>query len=164
MPEYPGGQKGNKHSLILYFLITACVLILDQVTKFLIVAGIEVAESIPVIKGVFHITLVLNKGVAFGLFANSPLIPTVIGFVAIIAILIFFVRFSDNTRLLTKLGLSLILAGCIGNLIDRLRLGVVIDFLDFRVWPVFNTADSAISLGVALLLLGIVTKPRLKNL
>jgi len=138
--------------LIPYFLLTVCVLSLDRITKFIVLSKISVGESIPVIKGIFHITLVLNKGVAFGLFANNTLVPVVISFIAIAAILVFFRR----AGYLTKTALSLILAGCIGNLVDRLYFGVVVDFLDFRVWPVFNVADSVICIGVGLLIVGFI--------
>jgi len=126
---------------------------LDQLTKFLAVTRLNEAESIPVIRGLFHITLVFNRGAAFGLLRNNPIIPTLIAIFAIAAIIVFFARFSHKAGLPVKVGLSFILAGCSGNLIDRLRLGVVIDFLDFRIWPVFNLADSAICVGVGLLII-----------
>jgi len=142
--------------LIPYFLLTVCVLSLDRITKFIVLSKISVGESVPVIKGIFHITLVLNKGVAFGLFANNTLVPKTISVFAIFAILVFFLKYSKRAGYLTKTALSLILAGCIGNLVDRLYLGTVIDFLDFRIWPVFNMADSVICIGVGLLILGFI--------
>jgi len=135
-------------------------LLFDQVTKAIVLAKVGVAQTIPVIEHLFHITLVINKGVAFGLFANQPFIPKAVSLLAIAAITVFFLRFSGSTGLLKKLGLSLILGGCSGNIIDRFRFGVVIDFLDFRVWPVFNIADSAITIGVTLVFLGIIARQK----
>ena len=140
------------------------MLALDQITKSVVAVRLKVAESIPVIDGVFHITLVLNKGVAFGLLRGYPGIPVAIASVAIVVILYFLIRYSSKTIFSVKLGLCFILAGCMGNLIDRFRFGVVIDFLDFRIWPVFNLADSAISSGVALLIVSFLAKkPFLKR-
>jgi len=150
--------------LIFYFLIATCVLTLDQASKFFIAGTIGTGESIPVIKGFFHITLVLNKGIAFGLFSGNFIRFEIIGFAVIAAILVFFIRFSQDKKFLLNLGLSFILAGCIGNSIDRLRLGAVIDFLDFKIWPVFNIADSAISVGAFLVFLGVIAKHRNKAL
>jgi len=143
--------------LIPYFLLTVCVLTLDRITKFVVLSKISVGESVPVIKGIFHITLVLNKGVAFGLFANKPVVPIIISFIAIAAILTVF-YLGPPTK--WTVGLSLILAGCIGNLVDRLYLGTVVDFLDFRIWPVFNMADSAITIGVSLLIISFIRENR----
>lgn len=96
----------------------------------------------PILPNVFHLTLVHNTGVAFGLLKGSGLLVT-LGTLGII------VGFCWS-RLLT-LSAGLILGGAIGNLIDRLRVGAVIDFLDFRIWPVFNLADSCITLGAVLM-------------
>ena len=145
-----------------YFLLTVCVLTLDRITKFIVLSKISSGESIPVIKGIFHITLVLNKGAAFGFFTDKPVVPVIISIIAIVASLTIFYRFPPTRRgKVIHVALSLILAGCIGNLVDRLSLGAVIDFLDFRIWPVFNMADSAICIGVTLLILNSIVRKRL---
>ncbi|MDD5237080.1 MAG: signal peptidase II, partial [Candidatus Omnitrophica bacterium] len=124
-------------------------LILDQTTKFLALRNLAVNESIPVLKGIFHLTLVFNRGAAFGIFKNY----TTFLIIASCATILFIVLSLKESRKvnLVNISLSLILSGAIGNLIDRLRLGLVVDFLDFRVWPVFNVADSIITIGALLL-------------
>ena len=131
------------------FVIVTTVLALDQLAKFLVVKNLSCNESIPVIKGIFHLSLVFNKGAAFGILKNQ--LPLFIFSSIIAAVLIFIELKSKKHRLLYEVALSLILAGALGNLIDRLAHGYVIDFLDFRIWPVFNVADSAITVGAVLL-------------
>lgn len=124
---------------------------IDQLTKFLAAAKLKLHESYPVLKGAFHITLVHNSGAAFGFFKQRAAVFIFISIAAILLILFYAERFRHGYRY-ARQGLILILAGTIGNLIDRLRLGYVVDFLDFRVWPVFNFADILISLGGLLLI------------
>jgi signal peptidase II len=131
------------------FIIVLIILSLDQLSKFFISKNLTLGQSIPVIKGILHLTLVHNKGAAFGILKNQ--VPLFI-FTALFAIFLIYLNLRNNKhRRLYSISLSLILAGAIGNLIDRLFFGYVIDFLDFRVWPVFNVADSAITIGAILL-------------
>ncbi len=129
---------------------------LDQVTKLAVLKRLHQNESIPLINKVFHITLVYNTGSAFGFFRNQNWILTYISIFAIILILLSLVRrtrFKSLSYLkIWQFSLVLILSGATGNLIDRIRLGYVVDFIDLRVWPVFNFADSMITCGVILLL------------
>lgn len=107
-------------------------------------------ESLPVIKSVFHITYVNNPGAAFGLLANKT--PVFIGVTLVVAVFILLTyNYLPPGRPLLRLALALMLGGAMGNLIDRVSFGYVIDFLDFRIWPVFNVADMAIVTGVVLL-------------
>lgn len=140
----------------------------DQLTKYLIEATLRLGEVRPVIPGFMNLTLVLNPGAAFGLlaemgasFRGAFFITVSVG--AIAFILGYRWRCPQMGRL-PALGLSLILGGAIGNLVDRLRIGLVIDFLDFYYrayhWPAFNVADSAISIGVGLMLLEILVERR----
>jgi signal peptidase II len=138
-------------------IVTPVVLVLDQATKLYIDARFDLYESVPVIKGWFHLTYIRNKGAAFGIFADSAVrIPFFIG-VTIIALLVivWYLRRVRVDQQLAAFSLALIFAGALGNLIDRVRLGEVIDFLDVfwrhYHWPAFNVADSAICVGVALL-------------
>jgi signal peptidase II len=117
----------------------------------------SLAESIPVIKSIFHITYVENTGIAFGLFPQGHFLFIVISFI-IIAVIIFFERKKIIKSLREKICLGLILGGALGNLIDRLRFGFVIDFLDFRIWPVFNLADSGVCIGGILMVFFILRK------
>ena len=133
------------------------VLIIDQLTKFIILKNFQPGESLPVIKNIFHISFVCNKGMAFGVFSKSIagaafIWISYISVIIIVFIFAFYKKFFHSTQIF----LSLILAGAIGNLIDRIRFGCVIDFLDFRIWPVFNVADSAITVGTVLLILQVL--------
>ena len=131
--------------LIIIFLILS----LDQLTKLLVTKSLSFNQSIPLLKGVLHLTLIHNRGAAFGILKNQ--VPLFI-VTSIFAIILIYLNLKDkNQGKLYSVSLSLILAGALGNLIDRIFRGYVIDFLDFRIWPVFNVADSAITIGVILL-------------
>ena len=144
---------------LIAFVIT---LTLDILTKYLINANLTYADRIPVIEGFFYLTHVRNTGAAFGLFRDAPSVIRLTFFigiagVAIVIIIQFLRRLAPGDRL-SALALGLILGGAVGNLIDRIRLGEVVDFLHFDLWggyswPDFNVADSAIVVGVGLLVL-----------
>lgn len=139
-------SKGERKRIFLTLLI---ILILDRFTKSLILKILPLNESITIIENIFYLTLVKNKGAAFGIFKDFNLLLIVISLTAIILIFINLKKLYLNSKF--KIPLILILAGAIGNLIDRLRYGYIIDFLDFRIWPVFNIADSSITIGAILL-------------
>ena len=124
------------------------VLLLDQFTKFLALHRLG-HSSIPVIPQFFHLTLVHNTGIAFGIFRQHPQILLVLITLSLIFLFIWGWRKNDLPPT-QRIALALILGGAVGNWIDRVRFGAVIDFLDFRVWPVFNVADSAITLGISI--------------
>lgn len=107
-----------------------------------------------VIPKILHFTLVHNTGIAFGLFKNQGVIFIIISIIAIFLFSWFLYsrRQEEDFSKLSILAFSLIIGGAFGNLIDRLQFGFVIDFIDFRVWPVFNIADSAITIGAAILI------------
>lgn len=130
-------------------ILVIIILSLDQLTKFLATKNLILNQSIPIIKGVFHISLIHNRGAAFGILKNQTPLFVVTSIFAII--LIYRSLKTDTKHKLYSVSLGLILAGAIGNLIDRLFCGYVIDFLDFLIWPVFNVADSAITVGAILL-------------
>lgn len=139
-------------------IVTAVSLVLDQATKLYVDANFELYESIPVIEGWFHLTYIRNKGAAFGILSSGALrIPFFIG-VAVIALaaILWYLRSLRADQKLAAFALALIFSGALGNLIDRIRLGEVIDFLDVfwrhHHWPAFNVADSAICVGVTLLI------------
>jgi signal peptidase II len=151
------------------FLITAVVLILDQASKLYIDRHFFLGQSIVVVPGFFNLTYVRNKGAAFGIFADSSLrLPFFIAVstIAVLAIFWYLRRLQGDQRLL-RFSLSLIFAGALGNLIDRIRLHEVIDFLDVywrqHHWPAFNVADSAITVGVCLLLIDLWREERRKK-
>jgi signal peptidase II len=145
----------------IFCLIIAGLILLDQFTKVAIEQNYALGESTSVIKGFFSITYVRNSGAAFGMGAGAAEHWRKILFLALpvlvciyLAVLIFKTR---HDRLMLGLSYTLILAGAIGNLIDRFSMGYVVDFLDFYYkyhhFPAFNVADSAISVGAALLLI-----------
>lgn len=133
------------------FVLPLAVVILDQFSKFIVVENMALGESIPIIEEVFHLTYILNPGAAFGMFAHNRLFFIAIA-VIVIGIIIWARREILASQWEVKAGCGLFLGGAIGNLIDRARQGLVIDFFDFRIWPVFNIADIAICIGVGLII------------
>jgi len=141
-----------------WFAASAAIVAADQLTKWLVLARFAPGERME-LTSFFNLVLVFNKGAAFSFLSSAPgwqtplLVAFALGAAAIVSVLL--VR-SPGRRLFCA-GLALILGGAVGNLIDRLRLGQVVDFLDLHVagwhWPAFNVADSAITLGAALLIL-----------
>jgi signal peptidase II len=139
-------------------LIAGAVLLLDQATKALVLAHLPLGASVTVIPGGFDLTHVLNPGGAFGFLAElSPGLRGLLftGVSALAAGLIVAVyRQTPADKRLTRCGLALVFGGAVGNLVDRLRFGAVVDFLDVYAgdlhWPAFNVADSAITVGVGL--------------
>ena len=131
-------------------------LILDQFTKFLALRNLAQNQSIALIKNIFHLTLIFNRGAAFGVFKNYTILFIAASFLAILFIIL---SLRKNRKIgLSNISLGLILSGAAGNLIDRIRLGCVVDFLDFRIWPVFNIADSMITVGAVLLAFSILRR------
>jgi signal peptidase II len=132
------------------FFIIFLTLILDQTSKAMVQMLMYHGESIPVAPPVFYLTYILNPGAAFGLLAyQTPFFITVTVILAA-GVLLGYNKLPQK-RYLLRCGLGLIVGGALGNLVDRLRYGFVVDFLDFRVWPVFNLADTAIVVGACLL-------------
>lgn len=130
------------------------VVLIDQFSKFLALQYLSPQNSVPLIPHVLDLTLIRNPGVAFGLFSGyAPILFTIIT-VSLVFLFLIANRShgtaAHGTSLADRWALSLILGGAIGNWIDRLRFEAVIDFLDFRIWPVFNFADTAITVGVGL--------------
>ncbi|KUK10212.1 MAG: Lipoprotein signal peptidase [Clostridia bacterium 41_269] len=133
-----------------FFTWAAVVLILDQLSKHLIQRIIAEGESIPILPGVFHLTLYKNPGAAFGIFAYKTNLFITVTIIVMIIIIFFYLKLPKSMGL-AKISLALQFGGAAGNFIDRILHGYVVDFIDFRVWPVFNIADSAIVIGVILL-------------
>lgn len=142
---------------MLFWLTTSLVVIFDQVTKYIVQHNMAELESIPLIKDVFHLTYVLNPGAAFGLLPYKTLFFTAIALIMLVVIY-FFYRRVPAKQIADRVALGLLAGGALGNLIDRVRLAKVVDFLDFRFFPVFNVADTCITLGVGILLLGMVVQ------
>ncbi len=149
-----------KHILRSYFdlivavMVALVVVFLDRLTKNFFSDVLTVGESLPVIRNVVHMTLVHNTGIAFGLFKDQGTVFIIIPVIATILLIynIYYYRWhGEDLSLGYVVGFALILAGAVGNLVDRVIYGYVIDFIDFRIWPVFNIADSAITIGAILI-------------
>ena len=151
-----------------YLLIVVCVVLLDQLTKRAVQRSIGLHESRPVIDGLLSLTHGRNPGIAFGVLSEGRLpfqamALTVLGLVAVVALSAYAMRVPPDQKLKLT-ALSLVVGGAIGNLIDRIRYGSVVDFIHVywrtHQWPDFNVADSAISVAVVLLLVEGLVSPR----
>ena len=136
---------------VLFFGIVAG----DQFTKALVMRSMVPGESIPILQDIFHFTYVLNPGAAFGILSNQRMFLLVTGAVLILATAYFYPLLKKSDIFL-RLGATTILSGAVANLIDRLQTGYVVDFFDFRIWPVFNVADIAIVLGMGFMIYAIL--------
>lgn len=137
----------------MYYLLILVLVVTDQASKAYIRSGMMPGDSIPVIAQVFHITYVQNTGAAFSILQGEQLLLKVLPIAVIVGIALYLQVKGKNEHWSLKTALSLIIAGGIGNLIDRIRFGFVVDFLDFRVFPVFNIADIAVCTGCGFLIL-----------
>ncbi len=158
-----------KNKYLFLVIVAIPLIVLDQATKLIIVRTMALHSTIPVIPNFFDIVHARNQGAAFGVLRdNSIRLPFLIGvsLLAVIVITIFFRKLRPDQKL-SAWGLSLVLSGAVGNLIDRVRLGEVVDFLNVHwyehYWPAFNIADSAICIGVGLLVIDMLLEERRKK-
>jgi signal peptidase II len=149
----------TRFARVLLFLTAFCVYIADRVAKLLALKMLHLGQSIELLPGVFHITLVFNKAAAFGLLMGWAVFFISVSAIAILSIMVYAWK-SKSLSTPLAISLGLILGGALGNIVDRLSFGYVIDFFDFRIWPVFNVADSAISIGVVILILAALNRNR----
>jgi signal peptidase II len=141
---------------VIVLTISFLIVIIDQISKYLVRSSMELHETIPLIKNFFHLTYVSNDGMAFGInFPGGIYIFTVASFILTI-FLIGYLWHERNGHILLRIGLALIIAGAIGNFIDRLMFQEVVDMFDFIFWGyhwyIFNVADSAVTVGMILYL------------
>ena len=136
-----------------YFLIIIAAVALDQIIKAVIVKSMELYETIPVIQDIFHITYIRNTGAAFSMMEGLRGVLTVFPLIMILAGIVFLFVKRKNGHPLMLTSVALIAGGGIGNLIDRIYYGYVVDFLDFRVFAIFNAADVFVCVGCGLLIL-----------
>lgn len=163
---------------IAVFILIAAILFLDQLSKFLILKYIGFNTTLVVLKGIFSITPIRNSGGGFGILPNQTFLFISISLLTIVFLILVLGDTLQHKKGAWKLSLfvqqsvpfwkvkeklvlcttAMILAGALGNLVDRLRLGAVIDFVDFKLWPVFNIADSCISIGITILIWQLLKK------
>ena len=139
-------MKNNRYYWI------AGIILLDQIVKLIIRSSMYIGQSIPVIKDIFHITYVQNRGAAFNMLDGKSLVLILVPAIAI-AIGLWYMEKHLEEHWTLLVSLVLVIAGGIGNLIDRCFMGFVTDMFDFRIWPVFNVADIAVCVGAGLLIL-----------
>ena len=130
--------------------IALVIIALDQGSKWLIQQGMTLHESIPVIPGFFHITYILNRGAAFGILENQRWLFLIMAMLLFVLYAVFRKKLPEHRAV--QAGAGMLLGGAFGNALDRFLHGAVVDFFDFRIWPVFNIADIGIVVGVCLLL------------
>ncbi len=126
--------------------LVIAIIVLDQIIKYVISANMFVGESIPVIPQILHLTYILNAGAAFGILANQRYFFIAIAAILVIIAIYFYPQIQRLSRTF-QIAIAMLLAGAIGNMIDRIATGKVVDYIDIRIWPIFNLADVAIVLG-----------------
>jgi len=154
-------RSQTTRNLSLAALVAVITAMLDQASKWIVLKSFQPGDIRPVIEGFFNLTLTFNKGAAFGLWSwlTPGLRELVLGLTILIAVgvVTYLLTRTYNADRISQAALALILGGAVGNVIDRVRIGAVVDFLDFYIgswhWPAFNVADSAICLGVFALIL-----------
>jgi len=146
--------QGKWQNVVFFFTTALLLVVADQLSKLWIRSNLDIGESLFEV-GFFRLIRVHNSGAAFGLFQGQSFLLTIIALVSVIALLLYALFFHHKFPFLDnrlgKLALGLVLGGTVGNLIDRIYLGHVTDFIDFNFWPAFNIADSAIVVGSIIL-------------
>lgn len=139
-----------------YILTIIALIVIDQISKYLALNNLANIGSIPIIENIFHLTYVENRGAAFGMFQNNQIVFIIVAVFASIVGLYYI--YKKKLNLLGNISIVLIISGAIGNLIDRVRLGFVVDYFDFRfIWDyVFNVADIFVVVGTILLCIYII--------
>lgn len=149
---------------MIYYFISLLVFLIDQVTKYVIATRLELGDQIPVIGNFFLITSSRNKGAAFGILQNQLWFFIVVTVLVIIGIVWYMQKVKTEGRRLLPIALALVLGGAVGNFVDRLVMGEVVDFLQFNfgsyTFPIFNIADSCIVIGVGLIILDTLLEGR----
>jgi len=145
--------------MLIGVIIVIGILLLDQITKLVIVAQIPYGTNIEVIKGFFSITHRVNDGAAWSVFSGQMTLFYIITVVALVIFAYYFKDINFKTKKMYSIGISLLIAGTLGNFVDRVRIKGVIDFLDFNIFgydfPVFNVADSALNVGLVLFMIAV---------
>lgn len=152
-------MKGSTDDM--YYILALAWLLLDQVSKHYVQAHFYLGESLPVIPNVFHWTYILNRGAAFGILLDQRIFFLFVVAVLFFALWIYRKKVEYGPSYL-KMGVALLVSGALGNGWDRYHIGAVIDFFDFRIWPIFNIADIGICVGVTLICWYLLKMPEVK--
>jgi len=155
-----------KKNIIIFILGSMLIIVLDQITKAAILKRFFIHETYTVIDGFLNLVYVMNPGAAFGFLANMSETFRYVFFIGMTALVILLILYyiikSKSQNMLYIISLTLIFAGAVGNLIDRIRFGAVVDFLDVYIgnahWPAFNVADSSITIGAVLMIWGMIVQ------
>ncbi|WP_405102335.1 signal peptidase II [Oceanobacillus sp. FSL H7-0719] len=149
--------------MLRYYLVALIVILIDQFTKWLVVANMEIGQRIPIIEDFFYLTSHRNSGAAWGILQGQMFFFYIITMIVIVVIVYYMQRYAKNNTLLA-ISLSLLLGGAIGNFIDRLFRQEVVDFASFIFgnyhFPIFNVADSALTIGVILVIIATILEER----
>ena len=146
----------KKHNIYVSIFICFLVILVDRVSKNFVL-GLEEGTSIPIIKNMIHITFIYNRGAGFGTFQNASIFLAIFAFLILICAIYYFFKSKGMTL---RIILAILVAGIVGNFTDRIIYGKVVDFIDLRIWPVFNVADVAITLGILSLIVYIWIKDK----
>jgi len=147
----------------MYYIIIIVLAAIDQAIKYVVRANMNVGETIPVIENVFHITYIHNTGAAFSIMQGQTAFLIAVPAILTIAIIVYLHKQTKGSHFTLPLALALICAGGTGNLIDRIRFGWVVDFIDFRVFPIFNAADVFVCTGCGALIIYMIFFDKPKN-
>lgn len=142
--------------MYVYYIIAGILIVIDQITKWIVIKNMELYEQITVVKDFFYLTSHRNTGAAWGILEGKMIFFYIITTIVLIGVIFYMQKYGKESKLLA-ISLSFILGGAIGNFIDRIFRGEVVDFLDFIIfkydYPIFNVADSSLVVGVILVLI-----------
>jgi signal peptidase II len=152
--------------MALYYLLAGFIIVIDQISKWIVRAAMEIGEKITIIENFFYLTSHRNSGAAWGILEGRMIFFYIITVLVVIGVIYYMQKYAKNDPMLAT-GLSLFLGGAIGNFIDRLIFQEVTDFLDFNLFgynfPIFNIADSSLTIGVVIIIIATIMEERQKG-
>lgn len=155
-----GTDMKRQYYIGISLFITIIILVLDQITKFIIASSMKVGDSFEVIPNFLNITSHRNDGAAWGILSGKMSFFFIITIIILVVLIVFYIKEAKN-NLLMQIAISLLFAGALGNFIDRVLHGEVIDFVDTYIFgynfPIFNVADSSLTIGVLLIIIALLT-------
>lgn len=159
-PRIGGTDMKRQYYIDISLFITIIILVLDQITKFIIASSMKVGDSFEVIPNFLNITSHRNDGAAWGILSGKMSFFFIITIIILVVLIVFYIKEAKN-NLLMQIAISLLFAGALGNFIDRVLHGEVVDFVDTYIFgynfPIFNVADSSLTIGVLLIIIALLT-------